>query len=264
MTPEAIEPRVSDALKMLQKEIDDTLLCPRKGFALDQALLIVTSRALRIGLAVCKLVASGFYGEAFGLTRSVLEAFFIVKYISGKDAENRADSYLEFRKTYQYNQEMIRRKHFPHTEQPARLTQKMLDEIKQRFPKTRHWVPAYSMASDYYEHPLDTDPKSGKGYQALDVYDGIYEMTSHYVHVTAFSCMANFDASPFRTSKSDKEEDRAILALHFSLLYVYATCIILGRHWECTLSEGVNDEVQTLLAELRAVPSVNERGLWTS
>jgi hypothetical protein len=177
MSPEEIEPRVSVAIRLLQKEIDDTLFCPRAGFALDQALLIVTSKALRLGLAICQLIAAGFYGEAFGLTRSVLEAFFIVKYISSKDAEDRARSYLQFRKTYYYNQEEIRKKHFPHVERPTWLTQAMLDEVKGMFPNTRHWIPAYNMATDYYDHPLEINPKTGKGFQALADYDGIYEMT---------------------------------------------------------------------------------------
>jgi hypothetical protein len=129
----------------------------------------------------------------------------------------------------------------------------MLDEVKKNFPNTRHWVPAYNMASEYYDHPLEINPKTGKGFQALADYDGIYEMTSHYVHVTAISSMANYYSSPFRTAKRDKEEDRGILALHFSLVYVYEICIILGangialspRMWtksskSCSLTCGVH------------------------
>jgi hypothetical protein len=52
MSPEEIEPRVSDAIRILQYEIDSTLFCPRAGFAIDKALLMVASRGLRIGLAV--------------------------------------------------------------------------------------------------------------------------------------------------------------------------------------------------------------------
>jgi|HubBroStandDraft_6_1064221.scaffolds.fasta_scaffold06746_3 hypothetical protein len=48
MIPEEIEPRVSAAIRLLQNEIDETLLCPRATFALDRALLMVTSKALRV------------------------------------------------------------------------------------------------------------------------------------------------------------------------------------------------------------------------
>src|SRR5215472_3922812 len=105
MTPEEIEPRVAAALKLLQGEIDSSLFCPRNGFAFEQVPLMVASRALRIGSAVCHLVAGGFYGEAFGLTRSVLEAFFILKYVSTKDPEERSQSYLDYTEAYYFNQE---------------------------------------------------------------------------------------------------------------------------------------------------------------
>ena len=134
--------------------------------------------------------------------------------------------------------------------------------MKKNFPNTRHWVPAYNMASEYYDHPLEINPKTGKGFQALADYDGIYEMTSHYVHVTAISSMANYYSSPFRTAKRDKEEDRGILALHFSLVYVYEICIILGRQWDCALPANVDQVIQKLLADLRSASSVQEVGVW--
>jgi len=37
-------------------------------------------------------------------------------------------------------------------------------------------------------------------------YDGMYEMTSHYVHVTAFSTRGNYHASPFRCASQDADE----------------------------------------------------------
>src|SRR5215469_1258766 len=149
MTPEEIEPRVASAFRLLQDEIDSSLFCPRNGVAFENVLLMVTSRALRIGLAVCHLVKGGFYDEAFGLTRSVLEAFFIVKYISTKDSEKRAQSYLDYLEAYYYNQEEIRKRYFPHIPRPEWVTQELLDRVKQRFGSNpRKWVPAHNMAAE--------------------------------------------------------------------------------------------------------------------
>jgi hypothetical protein len=75
--------------------------------------------------------------------------------------------------------------------------------------------------------------------------------------------MANFRISPFKTAEFEKEEDRAILALHFSLLYLYVICIILGRQWECVLPLDVSQKVQSVLEDLRKVSSVTDRGVWT-
>jgi len=256
MTPEEMAPRVSDGLELLQTEIDDSSFCPRAHFPLDEALLMVTGKALRVGLAVCQLAKTGFYGEAFGLTRSVLEAFFIVKYISStQDSEARARSYLEFWKAHYYNQEELRKKYFPHLEEPDNLMQAMLDEAKSLFPNTRHWYPAYNMATEQYDHPLEINPKTGKGFQSSADYDGVYEMASHYVHCTVISSRPNFAASPFRTAKIDTEDHRGFLALHYCLVYALMTCIILGRQWNVELGSEVLETIQALLAELRVVAS---------
>jgi hypothetical protein len=262
MSPEEIEPRVSDAIRNLQAEIDDTAFCPREGFPEEKSLLMITSKALRLSLAVCQLVKAGFYGEAFGLTRSVLEAFFIVKYIMATDTDARAKSYLAFRDTYAYNQDQIRQKYFPQEKRPDWLTQDMLDKVKTQFPKTRHWVPAFNMAAEYFNHPADINPKTGKGFQALADYDGTYEATSHYVHLGALASMPNFDASPFKCAKRDREEDRGILALHYALSYSYGVCIILGRLWDLSVSPRLDTEITSVLSDLRKIPCVANRGVW--
>jgi uncharacterized protein DUF5677 len=264
MTPEELEPRVSAAIKLMQNEIDDTCFCPRNSVVLDRALAMVVSRSLRVGLAVCGLVSAGFYGEAFGLTRSVLEGFFIVKYISsGKNPEARAGSYIEFRKAHYYNQEQIRQKHFPHVERPTWLAQAILDD-GQKLPSTRHWVSAYTRATDYYDHSSEIDPKTGKGFQAASDYDGVYEMTSQYVHMSVVSTSPNFIASPFKTAKRDKEEGKGFLALHFSLVYIWEVCIILGRQWDSVFVPSVNETIQKLLTDLRAATSPGDPSVWSA
>ena len=63
-------------------------------------------------------------------------------------------------------------------EPPEWVTQELLDDAKRRYPDTRHWVPAYNMATEYYDHPLEVDPQTGKGFQATAGYDGTYESAS--------------------------------------------------------------------------------------
>ena len=130
-----------------------------------------------------------------------------------------------------------------------------MDEWKSQFPSTRHWVSAWNMATDQYDHPLEVDPKIGKGSQSFSDYEGMYELTSHYVHCTVISSMPNYAASPFRTAKWDREEDRGFLALHFSLVYAFMSCIILGRNWDRALPPELHDSVQALLKELRVATS---------
>jgi hypothetical protein len=93
MTPEQFQSKVSSAIRLLPSEIDESEFYPREGYP-EKAVAMVASKALRGGLAVCHLIAVGFYREAFGLTRSILEAFFIVKYISNDLQGERAQSVL--------------------------------------------------------------------------------------------------------------------------------------------------------------------------
>jgi hypothetical protein len=270
MNLEDLTRRVAEAFRLLQGEIDDTNFRSRKDFKTDRVLLMLFSKSIRLGLAVCHLVSGGFYGEAFGLMRSVLEACFIAKYVSttGSEetggSEERADSYLNFALAHFYNREEIRRKYFPEEEPPEWLTQEMLDVAKRRYPNTRHWVPAYNMATEYYDHPLEVDPKTGKGFQATSDYEGTYETTSHYVHTTIVSMIPHL-AEPeecFRTAKIDTEVSKALLALQYSLAYVLMTGITVGRHWGVELRPEMVSETNSLLDELRTAATEDSGIVW--
>src|SRR6266478_1273380 len=111
MTPKELERQVSKVLVALTKEIDDSLFCPRVSHYSDRVFLGLLSKAISLAHAVCQLVKVGLYGEAFGLTRSLVESFLLVKFISNKDHERRAKSYLDFFKAHVYNAEQIRKKY---------------------------------------------------------------------------------------------------------------------------------------------------------
>jgi hypothetical protein len=256
--------RVAEAFRVLQGEIDDTKFCARKDFKTDRVLLMLFSKSIRLGLAACHLVSGGFYGEAFGLMRSVLEAYFIAKYVSTGGSEERADSYVNFAQAHFYNHEEIRRKYFPEVKPPEWVTQEMLDEAKKRYPNTRHWVPAYNMATEYYDHPLEVDPKTGKGFQATADYDGTYESASHYVHTTVVSMIPHLGKPEefFQTAKSDMEVSKALLALQYSLGYVLMTSITVGRHWGVELRPEMVSEANALLEELRTAATEEGGIVW--
>jgi hypothetical protein len=105
-------------------------------------------------------VAGGFFGEAFGLTRSVLEAFFIVKYVSTNDSEARSQSYLDYTEAYYFNQEEVRKKQFPHVPRPEWITQELLDRVKQKFPNPRRWVAAYTSKASWTTTSTSESPLS--------------------------------------------------------------------------------------------------------
>src|SRR5438132_541075 len=121
MTPQEFEPRVTACIDAVVREINEAYFCPRNTANVDRVLLALTSKAATLARAVCCLARSEFYGESFGLSRSSVEAFLLVKYISNKDREERATDYLNFFKAHLHNAERLRKKHFARRTTPDGL-----------------------------------------------------------------------------------------------------------------------------------------------
>jgi hypothetical protein len=251
MAPEEIEPRVAETFMLLQTDIEEASFYVRPRHPEDAVFCMIAGKSLRLGFAVCRLVSGGFYGEAFGLSRSVLEAFFIAKYI-GNDPEVRAKSYMDFIHAHILNREQIREKYFPLEQKPEWYTQQFIDDVKKRFPNPRQWQPAFNMATEPSQHPQDFDPNTGKGFQAFSDYDGTYELASQYVHCTIVSSARNFSASPYAPPMDDQETDKGFLAMHFSLAYARLVCLLLGRHWDRPINNEITEKIEALLSDLRA------------
>lgn len=254
--------RVSAALSAVRLEVDTSCLCPRDNSDLDRVLIMLLSKLIRLGDAVCQLVRNEFYGEGFGMARSCAEAFLLVKYISNKDSESRATSYLNFAKAHFYNLDQLRQRYFAALERHESIRQKWITEAEQ-FANKRHWVPAFNMAMEIYEDPKEVSPTTGKGFQAEFDWYGIYEHTSHYVHVHALSLAphATLGGEMYKISTRDNEPEKGCLALIYALSYVYMTFIIVDRHWGREPSKEVHRVLGSVLDELRkSLPQ--DRILW--
>ena len=89
-------PAVIRFIRLLEHYVNDADTRPRQGFAADWVLLALVSKSIWVAKAVCKLVSSGFPEEAFGLTRTLTDIFFTVRYICNDDSEGRARKYANF------------------------------------------------------------------------------------------------------------------------------------------------------------------------
>jgi len=264
MTPEEIEPRVSDALRLMQLQIDDRAWCPRENVDIDRVFLMLLSKAFRAGLAIGELVKSGFYGEAFGLARTILETYFSIKYIAKPSkAEERAKSYIAFGKAHLYNREMIRQKYFPAVPPPVYMTQTFLDETKRQFADTHKWIPASNMAEDYYDHPAELDPKTGKGFQAKADYESTYEVMSQYVHARIAAIHLTHEAQVgdvFKMAKVDKEGKQGFLSLFYAVTYAYLSYVIVARNWNQGPSNDTRIRFDALFVELQTLVTAASGG----
>jgi hypothetical protein len=252
MTPKMKAQEVSSVLTVLTEEINENLFCPRYDYQLDRTLLGLTSKAISLARAVCQLVDGGFYGEAFGLTRTSVEAFFIVKWITNKNAEERAESYVDFVKAHVYNVDKVRKKHFSHVKRPAGMRKQWIAEAA-KLNSTKVWEAAYNMATELYQDQREFSKRTGKPYQATFDYEGIYEKTSHWVHC---GCLSLFGHMPdagkeFKVFSGKDDEEKGYLALIYAVGYLNMICILSFRHYGKVISPKTQKRLTKLLTSIR-------------
>lgn len=239
-------------MTLLTEEINENFFCSRYDYQGDRILLGLTSKAISLARAVCHLVEGGFYGEAFGLTRTSVEAFFIAKWITNKNAEERAESYVNFVKAHVYNVDKVRKKHFSHAKRPSGMRKQWIDEAA-KFRKTNVWEAAYNMATELYQDPLEFSKRTGKPYQATFDYEGIYEKISHWVHC---GCLSLFGHMPeagkeFKVFSGKDDQEKGYLSLMYAVGYLNMICIISFRHYGKVISPKTQKRFTKLLTSIK-------------
>lgn len=172
----------------LEKFINNWKMIPATADVRNRVFLALLSKALTLGRAVCALVRTGFPAEAFGLTRTLIEIFFSVRYMSNKDTKARITTYVEYAARVQKEWVALNDKYFPDRKldlPPSHAkAMKIADKYKSRHQWTAHGGQAKFMAlePDTFEVNQQGEPTT----EELD-YDAFYFWTSQYVHATIHS-----------------------------------------------------------------------------
>jgi len=109
--------RVLKAIASLERYLNRSQITPATGLLRSAVLLPLLSKALTVGRAICVLVDAGFPAEAFGMSRTIIEMFFTVRYITNKDTERRAERYVKYHARVRVEWKKIIDEHFPATAQ---------------------------------------------------------------------------------------------------------------------------------------------------
>ena len=193
---------------------------------------------LTVGRAICALVKAGFPAEAFGMSRTLIDIYFAVRYMSNKDTEARITTYVEYAARLQKEWVSLNDKYFPHRKLELSASHneamKIAEKFKSRHQWTSHGGQARFMAlePDSFEVNELGEPITGE----LD-YDAFYFWTSQYVHVTIHA-LAGHAIEPgefFRArSKISEEKDYARLALSNTVTFLIKISIqaCRGMHEE--------------------------------
>lgn len=176
---------VLSQIQRLERYINGLQMVPATHRYRNAVILALLSKALTVGRALCLLVKSGFPAEAFGMSRTLIEIYFCVRYISNQDTEARAKTYVEYHARVRQEWQTIIMKYYPNKPlAEIQLAADVLEKAKE-FRSKAHWTghggQAKMMALE--EDPLEDDPQGNPEKSEFD-YDALYFWTSHFVHAT--------------------------------------------------------------------------------
>lgn len=227
--PHPTQDEVLEQIEKLEQFINDWQMIPATGALRNQVLLALLSKALTVARAICALVKADFPAEAFGSSRTLIDIFFSVRYISNNHTEARATTFVEYRNKIRKEFLDVHNKHFPNKLDAANTLGIETVQIAEKFKSRGHWTghggqaKLMALEPDEVEKNELGEPLTG----AID-YDAFYFWTSQFVHGTIKSLAAHGIApgDVFRVRcYPDRESDYGRLALFNVLVYLDKTFI---------------------------------------
>lgn len=207
-------------IRRLERFINNWRMIPATDDPRNRVFLALLSKALTVGRAVCALVEAGFPAEAFGLSRTLIEIFLSLRYMS-KDTDARVKRYVEYSARVQKEWVKLNTKYYKND---SLKLSKQIANLAEKYKSRHHWtedsgqVRVMALEPDVYEVNESGEPITGE----FD-YDALYFWTSHYVHVTIHALMGHAveRGAVFRVRANTAIENRlGRLALFNALSYV--------------------------------------------
>lgn len=216
--------QVLSEIRRLEKFINDWRMIPATGVVRNRVFLALLSKALTVGRAVCALVKTGFPAEAFGMSRTLIDIFFTVRYMSNKDIDSRVTTYVQYAARIQKEWVILNDKYFPNRK--LKLSESDLATMKaaKKFKSRHQWI-SHSGGTKFMAFEPDGFEVNELGQPITGEFDyeAMYFWTTHYVHVTVHALKGHV-TSPrerFRVrSKNSDEKDYGRLALFNTVTYL--------------------------------------------
>jgi hypothetical protein len=246
------EPSTSDVLVLIQKLetfINEENFIPAVAFYRSKVLLALLSKSLTTGRAVCALVEAGFDSEAFGLSRTLIDIFLNVRYITNKDTEARARQYAEY--VAKTQEELIRlsHKHFPAKEVHPELDDEFA-ALARNYNSAHRWTEARISEMALEPDSYEVDDKGRPTIHDFD-YEFVYWQTSQFVHATILSLVghATSQREPFRIRANiNQDVGRGDEALFNALAFISKTFVSGFRGLQSDQPADILEETRLLLS----------------
>ena len=180
--------RIASVLKVIKKLedfIDESEFIPATDDYRGTIILGLLSKCLTVGRAVCALAQAGFPEEAYGLTRTLIDIYLTVRYISNKNTEIRAQRFAEFFMKNHESWAVIIPKFYPQASIADTREHRLFLETAKKYKNPHDWsgeplkTKSLALEPDTYEFDA-----TGKGTTAEFDYEIMFKWTSHFVHST--------------------------------------------------------------------------------
>jgi hypothetical protein len=235
----------------LEKYINGLDMIPATGLYRNKVLLALLSKALTVSRAVCVLVDAGFPAEAFGLSRTLVEIYFNVRYIANKETETRAKTYVNYWSKVHESWIDIQAKHFPNVKHELPSFHDEAMSMSEDFPSKYQWTGTGGqtkvMATEEDMTELDDE---GKPLRVDFDYDAIYFWTSHFVHATVIALEAHGaeHREIFRVWSRRKEDEKFRGKALFNVLVFLSKAFVCACRVMCEEQPAVLEEMGTIMS----------------
>jgi uncharacterized protein DUF5677 len=242
--------QIRPLVQKLESYIDESEFIPAARYYRGIVILALLSKALTVARAVCTLVETGFPAEAFGLSRTLVEIFLTIRYLSTKETEERARRFAEYFAKAHEGWTKIIQKFSPAIAVPDTEDHRRYLEQARNYPLANEWTGlrgqgrAMAMEPDAYEFDATGQPRTCE----YD-YEVIYKWTSYFVHATV-SCLESHCVEARDTfrihARKELDAGRGDDALFNVVIYLRGAFIYAFRAMQDDAPEAILKELQDL------------------
>jgi hypothetical protein len=142
--------------------------------------LVLYSKCITVAEATLVLIEAGFSDEAFGMTRTLVDISFTLRYVANKDTDDRAKRYAQYAAKSSAVWAEVVAIYWPHKVQPL---DDRIKRVAATFPSPHSWSGKSVKDMAWEPDTVEVDP-TGKPFVHDVAHRIIYRWTSRYVHPT--------------------------------------------------------------------------------
>jgi Family of unknown function (DUF5677) len=179
----------------------------------DKSLTRLFRRATTTATAIARLTRSGYGADALGLTRSLIDDWLVVRWITNKETEVRGTLFFDFWAKQLERVSDLSEQYGPEDQEIVPLTA----TVEERAAQFKKWSTLGPTAKQMEEEEEVLDPGSTMQFARGWTYDVLFFLTSCYIHPTAIGVrhrgLPMRSVLSFDRANEDSEAEQALVAV---------------------------------------------------